>query len=254
MRATLLLALACQGCAPDAGGARFTAPLWVRGEDGARAFTNAVGFDVSLQEARLHVGAVYLNQSMPARGTLESSCTLPGRYTAQALGSFTVDLLDPVPRRAPPEVDATDQHSRASQVWFVEGDPNRSDDDTVVLTLRGVARRGADEIPFRADVTVGRQRQVPIQDPALPGSAPICQQRMATPIPVDLALVPGDGLLLTVDVRSILATVNFSALPEDSVPRTFTDRADNAADISLFNGLKAATGVYAFRVLAGGQP
>ena len=58
-------------------------------------FTTTAGYDVTLDRARLHVGALYLNRAMPVLGAQETSCILPGVYAAQVTAGVTFDALSP---------------------------------------------------------------------------------------------------------------------------------------------------------------
>jgi predicted small secreted protein len=59
------------------------------------------GWHVVLTKATLHVGALYLGQSLPVSGAQNTSCILPGTYVAQVTTGLDVDLLSPAPQRFP---------------------------------------------------------------------------------------------------------------------------------------------------------
>ena len=58
-------------------------------------------------------------------------------------------------------------------------------------------------------MTIGENRQQPVQNPALPGSNPICEQRIVTPIAVDFTPTDGGVLTLRVDPRGMFNAVDF---------------------------------------------
>jgi hypothetical protein len=83
-------------------------------EGAATAFTTGQGWTVTLTRARLHVGAMYLNRSVPVSGGQERACFLPGIYVAQVLGGMDLDLLSPTPQRRLPACTCAPSPARAS--------------------------------------------------------------------------------------------------------------------------------------------
>ena len=61
----------------------------------ALEFVNGRGFQVALTEAKLTVGAMYLNQTLPVSGAQATRCILPGTYVAEVVQGGQVDLLSP---------------------------------------------------------------------------------------------------------------------------------------------------------------
>lgn len=215
---------------------------------GPLVFRTRTGFDVTLTEARLHIGAVYLNRTVPLSSERESSCVLPGTYVAQVTAGVDVDLLraEPVPFPVP----GTGLQDRAAngEVWLTgNGDVNATEDKVPVFVFAGEARRGADVLPFRGSFTIGTNRTQAPRSPALPGSNPICQERIVTGIPVDLRMAEGGTLTLRADPRAIFTDVDFAALaPEADGTRVFLDRAEGQPSIAAYFALRAARGVYSF--------
>lgn len=249
----LLLLLSAAGCEATTGGGRVTFSAAAAGPaDAAGAplrFTTALGYDVTLDRAVLHIGAVYLNQSLPISGAQGTACILPGTYVGQVLGGVDVDLLSAQPRPFPVLGTGTTLWARAAEVWLTGGDIDATEDSTVILDAAGVAERAGARLPFAARVTIGQNRAIPSADPAAPGLNPPCKQRIVTPIPVDLAAVDGGALLLRADPRGIFGGVDYQQVPEDPADpalRRFHDRPDNPADVALWNGLRARAGVYRF--------
>src|SRR5207237_6508408 len=74
---------------------------------GPLAFTSGRGFAVTLTKSRLHVGAIYLNQSRPVSGAQETNCVLPGTYVAEVTSGMDVDLLSASPQIFPVLGDGT---------------------------------------------------------------------------------------------------------------------------------------------------
>jgi hypothetical protein len=215
--------------------------------DGSLAFTNGLGYQVTLSRARVHVGAIYLNQSVPSSGSQETSCILPGIYVAQVFGPLDVDALSTERQRFPFQGDGTGIAASAAELWLTGEDVNAIDDSTVILDAAGVADKDGVEYPFEASLTIGRNRLIASSDPAFPGANPICKQRIVTPIAVDLTPTNHGTLRLTVDPSRWFSQVDFSTvakLSEDPPLYRFADSAAGAADIALYNALHARAGPY----------
>jgi hypothetical protein len=215
--------------------------------DGSLTFTNSLGYRITLSRARLHVGAIYLNQSVPSSGSQQTSCILPGIYVGQVIGPLEVDALSVEPQSFPFEGDGTGIAASAAELWLTGGDVNTIDDSTVILDTAGIADKDEVAYPFEARLTIGRNRLIASSDPALPGANPICKQRIVTPIAVDLTPMNHGTLRLTVDPSGWFGQVDFSTVAkvsDDPLLYRFTDSAARAADISLYNALHARAGVY----------
>jgi len=221
----------------------------------ARQFTTNLGYAVTLTTARLHIGGLYLNQTVPLSGKQASGCYLPGVYVGQVLGGVDVDLLSPTPVAFPVEGDGLELAAHAAEVWLTGGPIDAAEDATVILALEGTAARDGAEWPFSAALTIGSNRLVPSTNPTTPNARPICLERVADVValpdgtPIELTPHDGGTLRLTIDPRGLFVSVNFSALPEApgaSPHFRFRDAPDNPADITLYQNLHARSGVYAF--------
>src|SRR5439155_24698700 len=166
---------------------------------------------------------------------------------------FDVDVLSPTPQAFPLAGEGTADHAVTGEVWLTGGDVNAGDDATQILDLEGLATRGDQSWPFEASFTIGKNRQLPPLDKTLPGANPICKQRIATPIPVDLTpRNDGGALFLQIDPKLWFANVDFSLLsisPTDPSHYAFVDASDPATDAAsrnLFQALRASVGVYSF--------
>lgn len=211
-------------------------------------FANERGYEVKLTRAILHVGAIYLSSVRPISVARPTSCVLPGTYVAEVTYGTDVDLLSPAPQPFPVEGEGIVADAVTGEVWLTGGDVNAPDDETVILDVEGTAARPGEEIPFEAKLTIGKNRATPPQDPALPGSNPICQQRIVSPIPIGLRTSKGGALYVRIDPRPMFRTVDFHELPPSttSVRRRFEDRTSGQPNVNLYNGLRASTGVYSF--------
>jgi hypothetical protein len=208
-------------------------------------FVTGAGYSVALSEARLHLGAIYLNQDNPLSGKGDSGCVLPGIYVAQIFGPLDLDLLSSTMVSFPNRGEGTETVALTAEVWLLEGDIDAPDSQTVVLDVAGTATRGTTQWPFTASVTIGQNRAKPAPNVAMPGANPICKQRIVTPIaPVGGSLTPTNGgqLSLRVDPRAMFDGVDFSLL-DGAPPFVIPDALGGISD-QLFNGLRSSTTVY----------
>lgn len=251
--AVLALALSCGG---TAGGELFELEAEVVGvalEDGRYSFENDRGFTIELEEARLHVGALYLNESVPTSVASDTSCALAGIYVAEVFGGVDVDLLTGEPVRLPGPGAATTDRARTAELWLTSGDLYAESDPNEVAFVRGVARRGVESYPFRGRITIGQNRALEAPDPAQPGARPICKQRIVTPIAVDLRPEEGGVLELHVDPAGWFGNVDFSQLTPSGDPPVFEFRDDDgdAPSRSFYAGVRANAGPYRFEWRSG---
>lgn len=246
-----LLASAAGGCVGTAGGellelhAAAAGPRDARG--GTLALVNGLGYRITLEEARIFVGGVYLNRARPTSVASDTSCTLSGIYVAQLLTGREIDLLSPEPQPFPEPGFATNERALTGEVWLTSGDVDDPSSGGTILRLAGVAELRGDRYPFEGRLSIGKNRVVAPTDPALPGQHPICKQRIVSPIPLDLVPTSERTLLLRIDPRGMLANVDFSTLTRSGELYRFADGpgADQASD-NLYAGLRRPSGVYSF--------
>lgn len=252
MRSFALLVLFVAGCGGTTGSGLVTFTARAGGPAGILAggpleFDTGSGYHVSLTRARFHLGAVYLNMSVPSSGGPEEPCVLPGIYVAEAFGGIDLDLLSPDLLTFPTPGQGTVNRAVEADVWLTGGDINAADDTTPILQAAGTASKGTQTWPFSATVTIGTNRAVPVQNPAMPGSNPICRQRIASLIPVDILLTDGGTLDLRVDPRGMWNGVDFSSLTTSGNPHSFVipDQPGGAGG-ALYKGVLSNSGVYQF--------
>ena len=213
------------------------------------AFDTGRGWHVALTKATLHVGAVYLDESVPVSGAQDTSCILEGIYSGQETSALDVDVLSPAPQAFPAPGNGTADRAVTGEVWLTGGDVNASDDATVIVAVEGTASQGGTSYPFTAQVTIGSNRAVAATNAALPGANPICKQRIVAPIPVDVVPASGGTLLVRVDPRAWFTDVDFSQMQQTSAdPPAYVIPDDDTTQpgSALFDGVHASTGVYAF--------
>jgi hypothetical protein len=216
--------------------------------NGELSFSTERGYRVTLTRAVLHVGAIYLNAVRPIAVARPTSCVLPGTYVAEITYGLDVDLLSPALQAFPVEGEGIVDDAVTGEIWLTGGDVNAADDSTVILDAEGVAARPGEDIPFEAKLTIGKNRAIVAPDPALPGSNPMCQQRIVSPIPIGIRTKKGGTLLLRIDPRPMFRSVEFRDLPSSAAPerRRFEDKSTGQPSVNLYNGLRANSGVYSF--------
>jgi hypothetical protein len=214
-------------------------------------YETGAGYTLVLDQAQLHLGAVYLNQGTPSSGRGHQECVQPGVYVGELFGPLDLDLLSPSLVPFPTGGAGTERPAPSAEVWLLEGDIDAPDSQTHVLDVSGTATRGAGTWPFTATITIGQNRMKPAPSLALPGANPICQQRIVSPIvPVGDTLTPTEAgsLTMRVDPRAMFEGVDFALLGDGTTPPAapyaLPDQLGGISD-QLFGGLRAAAGVYA---------
>lgn len=246
--ALLAAALVGPSCNGSTGGELFELEAYAAGPEGAAGgsydFTTPRGYHVTLTKAVLHIGAVYLNQAVPTSVASDTSCTLPGIYVAEVTEGMDVDVLDPSPQKFPALGSANSERARTGEIWLSGGDLYAENDTTVIASIEGMAEKGGESFPFSARITIGKNRKVPADDPALPGAKPICKERVVSPIAVDLTAEEGGALFLRVDPAGWFGNVEFADLEEKAGIYRFRDDGDDQPSRNLYAGLRANAGVY----------
>jgi hypothetical protein len=252
-RLLIFAVLACAACVNTTGGNTVTFEVAAAGPadvtGGIRTIDTARGWHVVITKATLHIGAIYLNLTVPSSGSQFTNCILPGIYTAQELHGLDVDLLSATPQPFPAPGTGTDDHAKTGEVWLTGGDINAASDPTVIAELAGTATSSTQTLPFTTSITIGGNRLIPPSDPAQPSAHPICKQRIVSPIRIDLSPRDGGTLLVRVDPAPWFADVDFTALTQVSTSPpayVFPDDNSTSASQNLFTGLRAASGTYSF--------
>jgi hypothetical protein len=210
---------------------------------------------VTLTRATLHVGAIYLTQSVPTSGGGPAPCVLPGTYAGvfvgEVRGGGDVDLLDPTPQFLAVTGEGSTLPAATGQVWLTHGDVNASSDPVPVLTLEGSFDVGGAATTFSASIPIdGSSAAASSQSGSslLPGEVQICKQRIVSGIPVDLTLAQAGTLVLAVDPRALLENAKLADLPRPPgcpTDRCFTADATDQPSANLVANLKSV-GPYRF--------
>jgi hypothetical protein len=214
------------------------------------AFTNDVGYDVTLTTAVLHIGALYLTQTLPVSGAQATSCVLPNSVdVGEVVKGLDLDLLSPDPQPFPIAGEGTDLSALGGEVWLTGGPVDADQDPTHILHIEGTASSGGTAYPFSGTLTIGSNRKRAPPTPTQPGANPICKERIVRGIPVGFTLADGGTLTVRADPRALLATVDFSQLapPAGSPPvYVFDDQSQTSPSLLLYNALHFASTVYRF--------
>ncbi len=251
-----LLGLLLLGCVEETGSGLVDFEAFVAGrERGSETqgyeFDTSAGYRISLQQAQLTIGALYLNRARPILGAQETACILPGLYAAEVRSKVTFDALSSDLVRFEQPGHGTQDRALTGEVWFTGGVIDAPHDDTRILEFSGTAVRAGRSYLFRGRVTIGQNRAIPSPDPATPGANPLCKQRIVTPIPIDLTPRVGGRLELRVNPEVWFDQVDFSKLPNADIatePIEIPDSKDDPVSAVLFQGLRS-TRAYEFHWL-----
>ena len=245
-----LLVLLCAGCIGTTGGDVVDFPVAAAGPALAvagtpYAFVTDRGWNVTLTQATLHVGALYLSENAPISGAQTTGCILPGTYVAQVTTGMDVDLLSGTPQRFAVLGHGTTLPSVTGQVWLTGGPIDTSSDSTPILVIAGTADRNGEQRPFTGRITISDNR-LSGSTTGNAGSNTICKQRIVTPIATPgVAVLHGGGLMLRIDPRYLFTNVDFTSLDgsfsDDPTSADYTQPSAN-----LYQNLHAAGGLYAF--------
>jgi hypothetical protein len=220
-------------------------------------FTTDRGFHVVLTKAKMHIGAVYLDQTRPTAGSAEQSCTLPGTYVGEVRGGATFDLLSGDYQGFPVAGDGSTIPAAIGEVWLTGGDVYATSDPTIVLSVAGTVdinfktcdTDGPHTIGFAGDITIDKNRSPAAVGSALPGANPICKPRIVTGIEAPITLSQSGTLVLHLDPKALFLNVDFATIKQfscDPVSYGFTNDDSNQASINLYANLRAAGAVYRF--------
>lgn len=253
MKRLVSLLLVASACIGTTGSERVTFQAFAAGPadaaDHRLQFVNGRGWNITLTRARLHVGALYLNRSVPVSGGQERACFLPGVYVAEVLDGADIDALSPSLQPFPTAGSGTADRAVTGEVWLTGGRIDDAQDRTTIADVEGTASRDGASLRFEGTITIGTNR-LPVQtDPARPGANPLCGSRIVTPIPTDITPSQGGALVLRVDPRGWFANVDLSELPPvtpDSDLHRFSDDNTDQPSTNFYLGVRAATGVYSF--------
>jgi hypothetical protein len=180
------------------------------------------GQHVTLLSATLHVGALYLTQSVPTSGGGPAPCVLPGTYdgvfVGQVRGGGDIDLLDPSPQPLSVTGEGSTVPAATGQVWLTHGDVNTANDPLPILTITGSVVSNGTARTFSGGLTVNSKdcstgSGSSSSNALLPGEVQICQARIIQGVHADLTLAQAGTLVLVIDPKLLLLNVDLTQLP-----------------------------------------
>lgn len=243
--------IALVGCGDSTVGARVAFEVRVGGlareGRGALDFETEQGWRVSLTEARIAVGPIYLNTIAPlvARRTvferLSDLVIAPawahgeahlgaGRVVGQVTTQRIVDVLDPGLQSVPGGGDGVDERVQSLEFWYF----NEAAMQGAAVRVAGVAEREGLRVPFEGALVIDERLATP--------QAPLDVVRRVRGVPADFALTEGGCLTVRVDPRGWFRGADFAELlaspeqpggryrfgPTDNVGRAFVENARGA--------------------------
>jgi hypothetical protein len=237
-------------------------------KDQPYSFDAPGGVRVTLTQASLHVGALYLTQSIPQPGGGAVACepqqTYEGAFVGEVRGEGDVDLLDPSPQEIHVIGNGSTIPSATGDVWLIHDDSIKSGDlnqpdHTPVLTLQGTYEAGGTKHTFSAGITIDTNR-IQASNTGLPGEIQLCAKRVVSGIPAVLTLAQAGTLVLRVDAAALFNRVPFTDLPDGvgltsgcapnvQTEKCFTNDDSNLSSRTLYANL-TTTGPYRFEWLS----
>jgi hypothetical protein len=270
----LLAAALLSACGTGTGSQRFSFDAEIGGSEDASGaplhFRNEVGWEISLSEARVTLGPIYLNSITPlqqASARFSDWFVKPawaageshldaGRVVGEVLGQVTFDALtsELVPFPVPGTI--VQEQVRTAEIWFypeygASGVP-------LALSVRGSASKAGQTVAFRGELTLDDD-WVPNQQVGARGVISLAELRKVRGIPASFMPFEGGRLELRCDVRQLFRGADFASLrnnpsdPDGTKVLVQSNSGANARDqvmTNLYQGLREATGVYSLRFLA----
>jgi hypothetical protein len=206
----------------------------------ALVFTTDRGWNVVLTKGTLHVGAIYLNQSVPVSGAQDTSCILPGTYVAQVTTGEDVDLLSGAPQPFSAPGTGVTIPALAGQVWLTGGHINSVADDTPILTVAGSAEQKGVSVAFEGVLTIGANRAADSASTTLAGANPICKQRIVSPIPATIEPETTGSLLLRIAPDALFTNIDFGPVAGKGSTYTFPDDSSDQPSRNLYQNLHSS--------------
>jgi hypothetical protein len=216
------------------------------------------GWKVTLTQATLQIGALYLNEARSTSGAQPLACVQPGTYVAQVTTGLKVNLLSAKPQYFPVRGAGTTLPVRAGEVWLMgpglQGqDINTTTDNTPILVLKGTASKpakgteSAQVIPFAGQLYISQNLGNCTSACCGPVGSTLCQKRIVSNIPSDLSPDQHGDLLLRIDPKRLFTNIDFATLQKFTAGYGFDSNnpSGTQADCNIFENL-LSTGPYHF--------
>ncbi|MCS6898145.1 MAG: hypothetical protein RMJ98_00180 [Myxococcales bacterium] len=233
-------------------------------------FLNEYGWTVSLSQADLTVGPLYLNTIAPLGGISFLQRWLPvrearahsahlgeGRIVGEVLGRVRFDALSPSLISFPARGVISTDEVRSAEVWFyppADVPPETVKISGAALEVAGEAERGQERVRFRGRLVLDDD-WLPASKPGDRDNTPITAIRQVRGIPARFVPSPGGRLEVRVALAPLFASADFSNLarnppdPEDPQTRALVQSktgkytTDQVMRV-IYQGLRAASGTY----------
>ena len=241
MRRLALIALLISACVDDRGHlerVEFEVEVAGLARDASEPLVvrTPLGWEVTIETARLSFAAIYFRNAVAVTGTAEDS----GRVSAQVLGPFDVDALDPAPQTPPVQASALTEPTLSAELWLTEAETGPIADTfggfTSLALFAGVARRDELEVPFDGALTFPLTRDASAYQAWL--------NRRIRRVPSDFLPSAGGRLRLEVDPSHFFDAVSFDTLSDDARADELRDFSEDGAAIQLRSGLAAVSGYH----------
>jgi hypothetical protein len=225
-------------------------------------------WQVTIETARLQIGAVYLIEGVYNGGSDNTMCVVsdgvyngqvPGGITETATGEPGLNLLCPDPTEFSVFGNGTSGLAGTAQIWLmggqhtcmagVDGGPqvcspaivdeyNQPTDNTAIVEVSGFAcppgvapcaSKSKGAMNFQTTVTISEANRGLPAMPALPGDYPICLRRIIQLAPINVQLFQGGTLYVRADPRGWFGQVEFGANPPCTTQPTGPGTGDAGA-------------------------
>jgi hypothetical protein len=233
--------------------------------------TETSGYHVTLTQATLQIGAVYLDATPCLGSSAPTTCGDPsvtavaqvnggvvGAYGVGLVSGVDVDVLSPDPQPFNSQgsgIDDPGMPAQSAQVWLSGGTTGMAiyadPDSTTIASVAGTAEKDGKSYRFIGTVTISSSNRGKPGTAAQPGVDPLCLQRIASPICLGAPITPvaSASLHVEVDPRPWFNNVDFSQLPRSGDADSPYQIPDTNADpngANLLQGIEASSGVYSF--------
>ena len=265
--ATLALAL---GCSPSTGSERFSFHAVAGGNPEFSGtpltFQNESGWNITLSEARVTLGPIYLNSQAGLRDESASILNFlvkpahaqgashleSGRVVGEVLAQVTFDALSSNLVEFPSLGSMVSEPVRTAEVWFYPADGSAQ--VPVALRVRGRAERAARSVAFRGDLLLNED-WVANGNQGARGAQALADLRKVRGIATVFQPSVGGSLALRFDVRRLFRGANFDSLEQNPSDADGTKRLNQSKDanlpqdqvmVNLYQGLRLSSGTYTF--------
>ncbi len=259
------------GCAASTGSQRFSFEALAGGvaapaDPGPFTFINQAGWSITLTQAEVTLGPLYLNVIPPLRSQARSFLDVlipsahaqasehlaPGRILGEVLGQVTFSALSPALVPFPVLGTLTEEEVRTAEVWFYPApgvSPDTTQIDTVALAVAGEAMRDGVLVPFHGALVLDADWLME-QPAGTRGSQSIAEIRRVRGIATSFVPREGGHLELRVDISRLFRGADFSRLdmnPTDASGARELIQARSGRDqvmTNMYQGLRDANGTY----------